>query len=103
MTWGLEDFWCAGGIFAFFGERMKCFNGHFCRVLELFVVGLQSLCGSPEEVLGVFEADEGCFDERDAGSLEFPEEGVGLDELPVGLLVTLEGWRCFDEHTNNNW
>ena len=55
------------------------------------------------EVLGFFEADEGRFDERDVRSLEFPGEGVRLEELPIGYLVTLEGWRCFDEHTNNNW
>ena len=53
--------------------------------------------------MGVVEADEGRFDERDVEGLEFSEEEVGLDELPIGLLVTLEGWRCFDEHTNNNW
>ena len=45
----------------------------------------------------------GRFDERDGGSLELPGGGVGLDELPIGLLVALEEWRCFDEHTSNNW
>ena len=59
--------------------------------------------GRPEEVLGVFGADVGRCDERDGGSLELPGGGVGFDELPIGLLVALEEWRCFDEHTSNNW
>ena len=82
---------------------MKCFNKRFCRFLELIVVGLWSLDVGPEEELGVVEADEGRFDERDVKGFEFPGEEMGLDELPIGLLVTLERWRCFDEHTNNNW
>ena len=40
MTSDLENFWCAGGVLAFFGARKKCFNRRFCRVLEFFVVGL---------------------------------------------------------------
>ena len=40
MTSDLENFWCAGGVFAFFGAGKKCFNRRFCRVLEFFVVGL---------------------------------------------------------------
>ena len=78
-------------------------NRQFCRLLKLIVVGLWSLDVGPEEVLWVFEADEGRFDEHDVVGLRFPEGGVRLDELPIGLLVTLERWRCFDEHTINNW
>ena len=44
---------------------MKCFNKRFFRFLELIVVGLWSLDVGPEEELGVVEADEGLFDERD--------------------------------------
>ena len=40
MTSDLENFWCAGGVLAFFGARKKCFNRRFFRVLEFFVVGL---------------------------------------------------------------
>ena len=46
--------------------------------------------GCPEGVLAVFGAGVGRFDERDGRSLELPGGGVGLDELPIGLLVALE-------------
>ena len=64
---------------------MNCFNKRFCRFLELIVVGLRSLDVGPEEELGVVEADEGRFDERDVEGLEFPGEEVGLDELPIAV------------------
>ena len=36
----LECFWCAGGVLAIFEAKKKCLNRCFCRVLEIFVVGL---------------------------------------------------------------
>ena len=41
-------------------------------------------------ILAFFGAGVGCFDERAGRSLVLPGEGVGLDELPIGLLVALE-------------